>query len=139
MRMCQSHWDMLREEVKAQGLYDLVSANGDIVAMKLVAELKGSPDSRDNFDPLMRCNFMIMNRVMDGLGLMVMAEDFGCPICFLNSQRAEDGSCKCGHPQCPNKQPGSLPDFETWIVGPESCVASVREMAEARGWLKNGN
>lgn len=138
MRMCQSHWDMLREEVTAQGMGNLVSGNGEIVAMKMAAELQSTPgedEQVEDFDPLMRAWFMIMSRTLEMVGLAAMAEEFGCPICALNSYRNEDGSCPCDDPECGGKEPGSIPDHETWLVGDDSCVASLREYAVGKGWI----
>ena len=136
--MCQSHWDMLREEVKSQGMGDLISANGDIVTMKMVAELQAEPGTEErveDFDPLMRCWFMIMNRTLEMVGLPAMTEEFGCPICRLNEMRTEDGQCGCDEPGCEGKFPGAIPDHETWLHGESSCVVAVKEMCVERGWL----
>lgn len=133
--MCQSHWDMLRDEVAAQGMANMVSANGEIVAMRMAAELQGAEDSVEDFDPLVRCWFMIMSRTLDLVGLPALTEEFGCPICFLNSKRTPDGACPCDNAECGGKEPGSIPDYETWLVGEVSCVAAVREMCVERGWV----
>jgi hypothetical protein len=104
--------------------------------MKMVSEAKGDPDSKENFDPLMRCNWMILNRAIDIAGIPAIDDRFGCPICVFNTGRSEDGSCKCDDPHCHNKNPGSIPNFETWLVGPDSAAASVKQMMLERGWLK---
>lgn len=136
MRMCQTHWDMLRNEVTAQGMGDMVSANGDIAAMRMVAQITGAAEeSRTDFDPLMRCFTMIMTRTLEIAGLAAFMADFGCPICTLNKHRMADGACACPNPECGGKTPGSIPDHETWLVGPTSCVASVRAYAVEKGWL----
>lgn len=139
MQACQKHWDMLRNEVEAQGMYHLVSGNSEIASMKLAGELAGETagkeESKDTFDPLMRCWFMIMNRTLEIAGVAALHAEFGCPICRFNEARTEDGRCKCNDPNCKAKEPGSVPDHETWLVGPDSCVASVREMCVERGWL----
>jgi len=133
--MCQDHWDKLREEVTAQGMGDLVSANAEIVTMRMIAELKGAEESKTDFDPLLRCWTMIMGRTLDIVGLSAMTEGFGCPICTLNSYRTPDGACACSNPECGAKEPGSVPDHETWLTGPTSCVTAVREHAQEQGWL----
>lgn len=139
MEMCQSHWDMLRDEVKAQGLYNLVSANGEIATMKMVAEIQKAgteePERVEDFDPLMRCHWMITERTLGMVGPAAFMPEFGCPICFFNSKRTPEGACSCDKPDCGATAPGSIPDFETWLVGPNSCVASVREMCIEYGWI----
>lgn len=135
-KWCQPHWDMLREGVEEQGLSDLVSANGEIAVMKTAGELQGA-DDLSTFDPLMRCFWMIENRILDLAGLAAMHPDFGCPICRHDEQRTEDGRCACPDPACPGKdQPGVIPSAETWLKGPGSAPESVREMALERGWIK---
>lgn len=136
MRMCQSHWDMLREEVHAQGMGEMISANGEVATMRMTAELQLDDEERkDDFDPLLRCWFMIMSRTLEMAGLAAMTEEFGCPICTMNEMRTEDGACPCTDPECGGKEPGSIPNFETWLTGEASCVASVKEMCVERGWL----
>lgn len=138
-RWCQPHWDMMREEVKARGMEPLVSGNGEIAAMKMVGELKeglaGNEEQREDFDPLLRVFWMIENRTIEMIGLVSMTRDFGCPICFFNSFRNDDGSCTCGKPECPYFAPGSIPNHESWIAGDESATASVAAMCREKGWI----
>lgn len=134
-KWCQAHWDMLREEVNAQGMGDMVSANGEIAAMRTVSELKGEADTKEMFDPLMRAFWMIENRLLEGLGAAVLHPDFGCPLCRIRESRTDDGVCKCPNPGCPNRTPGSVPDPETWIKGPDSAVTSLKQYVEKMGWL----
>ena len=135
MQFCQNHWDMLREEVISSGMGNLISGNGEVAVVKMVGEIKDGEDTKENFDPLMRCHWMIVNRSLDYAGPQVFTEQFGCPICFFNNIRNPDGSCPCTNLNCPAKEPGSVPDFETWIKGPDSCVASVKEYVTEKGWL----
>lgn len=140
MDFCQRHWDMLRQEVIDQGMGSLIGANSEIAALKLTGELvdglAGKQESKDTFDPLMRAYFMIFSRTLDMVGLDALREDFGCPICFFNKYRNPDGSCPCTNPNCGGKASDSIPDHETWLVGPESCVTAVREMCVERGWIE---
>lgn len=134
MKMCQEHWNMLKDEVTNQGLDKLVSANSDIAIMKLEAELKGEEDSKEIFDPLMRCNFIIMNRALELVGLQSMSPDFGCPICKFNEALSEEGYCLCNDLSCPGKTT-PIPRFESWLVGPESCVTIVKKYAQDNNWI----
>ena len=134
--MCQPHWDMLRQEIADQGLRAWVAPDGETAVAQLVDGLKRGEDTPVNYDPLMSCNWMLIDRAMQSIGLMVMHQEFGCPICYLNEHiRGEDGSCKCGHAECPNKEPGSVPDFETWLVGPDGCVSAAKAHMVAQGWI----
>lgn len=136
MQMCQPHWDLLRGEVIAQGIGDWIASSGAMAAAQLADQIKRDENTKVNYDPLMACHSMLMSRVAEGLGLMVFAADFGCPICYLNERRTPEGACACGEPDCPNKEPGCLPDFETWIVGPNSCVIAARNYMIEQGWIK---
>jgi hypothetical protein len=136
MNICQHHWDMLRAEVAAQGLTDWVAPDGETAAAQIGNQLVRDEDTRVNYDPLMACNFMLWDRALEMAGPAAMAADFGCPICRFSEYRGPEGQCTCGHPDCPNQEPGSVPDFETWLVGPNSCVAAARDYMVTQGWIE---
>lgn len=126
---------MLREEVKAQGMGEWIAPDGETAMQQMVDQLERGEDTPVNYDPLMSCHHMLMSRAMETAGLAVMAEDFGCPICRFNERRNPDGSCPCHDPACPGKEPGSVPDFEGWIVGEDSCVAAAKDYMVTQGWM----
>lgn len=137
MKMCQSHWDMMRAEIANLGLTDWVATNGATAVEQLADQVKQGP-TPVNYDPLMDAHNMIMMRAMEGLGLMVMSPEFGCPICFLNERRSPEGWCTCGHPMCPNREGGGgqpIADFETWIKGPTGAPAAAKAHMVAQGWV----
>lgn len=136
MQFCQPHWDQLREEVVEQGMGEWIAKDGATASAQLMDFLSKGEDTLVNYDPLMACHNMILVRTMEIFGLYAMSEQFGCPICQLNSRVNEDGSCRCPNPDCDNKEPGSLPNFETWIAGPTSCVVAAKEHMLEKGWLK---
>jgi hypothetical protein len=136
MQMCQQHWDTLRQEVIDQGLGEWIASSGETAVAQLVDQLNRGENTKVNYDPLMSSWFMIMSRVIEGVGLPALAPDFGCPICRLQATVADDGSCNCGGQGCPNAAPGSMPDFESWLVGPDSCVTAAREHMIAKGWIE---
>jgi len=135
MKMCQPHWDMLRAEVAAQGLADWVAPDGETAAAQLVDEVRRGEHTRVNYDPLMAAHNMILGRALDVAGIVVLLDDFGCPICRFNAQRSPDGRCLCDNPQCPGKAPGSVADHETWLTGPASAVTAAREFMVEQGWI----
>lgn len=135
MKFCQPHWDMLRAEVADLGLADWVAPDGATAIEQLADQTKRGDATPVNYDPLMAAHNSIFGRVLEGLGLMVMSADFGCPICFLQERQNPDGSCSCGHADCPNQAPGSLPDFETWLRGPDSAVAAAKAHMVEQGWI----
>lgn len=134
MGICQKHWDMLREEVKAQGLDEWVTKSGEVAVEQIVDQLKkGGEQTAVNYDPLMACHWMIQSRALEGFGLMAIQADF-CPICELLQMWNPDGTCKCEREDCQAKEPGSIPDPEVdWIQGPVG--ASKAYMIE-QGWIE---
>lgn len=134
MRMCQEHWDVLREEVNKQGMGEWVVSDGQTLIDQIVHQAQHG-EQPVNYDPLMSCWMMIVARTTDMVGLAALDPEFGCPICFFNSKRNPDGSCPCGQPECGAKEPGTIPPFEEWIAGPKSCVVAAREHMEEQGWL----
>jgi len=136
MRCCQRHWDMLRQEVIDQGLGAWIASDGEVAVEQLADQLARGEDTKVNYDPLMSCWFMIMTRTLGIAGLAGMHPEFGCPVCRLNEKRTPEGACACGRPECPKGSPGSVPDFETWLVGPESCVTAAHEYMRTRGWIE---
>lgn len=125
MRICQDHWDRLREKIEAAGLKSLVSDSGHEVAEKMKRELEGQ-DDLSTFDPLMGSHWAVVNNSLDYVSranphapLYIMGDSdspedpvdpkmFGdeyagrtwprCPLCYLNL--AHEVSCKgCELPQ----------------------------------------
>lgn len=136
MKMCEDHWTMLREEITKQGMGEWMAPNGEIALEQLANQLTTGEDTPVNHDPLMSCHMMIMQRSVEMAGLIVLTEQFGCPICRFNEHRTEDGRCTCDNPECPCKKPGSVPNHEEWLVGENSCVAAERAFMVEKGWLK---
>lgn len=75
MKMCQPHWDKLRELVEANGMSHLVAKNGE----EAVASFNSGEEV---WDPLMRINMAIMERAIHRWGPIVLTEEFGCPVCY---------------------------------------------------------
>lgn len=89
MKMCQAHWDELKEAVRAKGLYHLVASSGQAAMERAIAEVKGDA-TLSNYDPLMAANWMICGRAIDLGGLYLLgSKENGepyCPLCELNEQ-----------------------------------------------------
>lgn len=85
MKMCQTHWDELKVKVTAKGLFDFVCSNGSETYQRVLGELKGEPETRRNFDPLMSCNWMLFENALRGGGLYLMGQQEDgseyCPVC----------------------------------------------------------
>lgn len=122
MKMCQNHWDKLRQAIIARGLGDLIAASGQEALQQAKEELEGKPKNRQNFDPLMSAHWAICGNAMGLLKdiganpLVLMTSDpehpeHECPLCYLNFLSAEHDRT-CTDPNCP-KQRGM--NFEAWI------------------------
>jgi hypothetical protein len=86
MKMCQSHWLALKDEVTRAGLMDFVAADGKELFDRVIGpELQGTTPSPANQDPLMACTMMIYGRAIEDGGLYLMTRDPDgneyCPLC----------------------------------------------------------
>ena len=114
MRMCEDHWQKLRDAVDATGLGTLVSEGGQEAMMKMVAGLQEGP-SIDNFDPLMQAHNAIMANTMticqERGGQASVAELMGaygddwCPLCYINEQHNQ--ACE---------EEGCTYTFDSWCI-----------------------
>jgi hypothetical protein len=102
MKFCSTHWDALRENIKARGLWDFVSKDGAEAGRKMVAKQeandKGEPPTAASFDPLLLAHMNIVSAYIEDVGINGMVGD-KCPICEVEKSRAGlgkewlDGSC----------------------------------------------
>ena len=79
MKFCQKHWDRLRDVIKAKGMAHLIAKNGQTAAKNIVKELEGKLGA-DDYDPLMACHWLIMERALECGGLYLLNDDY-CPLC----------------------------------------------------------
>lgn len=135
---CQPHWDQLRAEIERLGLSDWIAPSGEVAAEQMASQITTGESTPVNYDPLMASWTMIETRSMERVGLQVMAPDFGCPICFFNDHRTDDGRCKCPREDCEAKEPGSIPPFETWIEGEDGAPAAAKAYMIGQGWVTDG-
>src|SRR5208337_525496 len=91
MKICQEHWDGLKEAIEARGLGHLVAGSGAKAAPIVTDELEGS----DAYDPLIAANFAIWNNALEAFGMSMMYEDAPCPLCLMDKHAAE-----CNDPGC---------------------------------------
>lgn len=115
MRMCQPHWERLRDAIRERGMYEFVASSGKEAASEMVAQLDGTEDPETPFDPLMSAHWGITNQVLDRAGLYVMFPK-------------EDGSERC--PLCEVAEHGGKPD--EWINGESDAI--LQHFRE-KGWL----
>lgn len=136
MQFCTAHWEILKAEVNKLGLAEWVAPSGETAAMQIVNQWELGEVTPINYDPLMASHTMIMTRTFNIVGPAMFNPGFGCPICFLNRSRTSEGTCPCNNDDCGLKTPGSIPDFETWLTGPESAPASAKEFMVSEGWIR---
>jgi hypothetical protein len=121
MRMCQPHWEKLKQKIEERGISRLVSKSGEVVAGKIAKEIESGAGTKETFDPLMSAHNAIVSNAMDTAGLEIMMpnEDGSdrCPICFLQQ------SCKCGAPDCKER-------YEQWV---EFAARDAFERAKSLG------
>jgi hypothetical protein len=114
MKMCQPHWDKIIAAVKDRNMWSLVSANAETAVENIKADIEGDAAA---FDPLLACNFMVMNRALEMGGLYLMGGDY-CPIC--EAMKHQDGL---------KDEKGETWDaarIEThWIDGPANLAMSI--------------
>lgn len=128
MKMCQPHWDSLREIIGQRGLSALLSEDGERAATNVADQLEQGI-TIDNFDPLMGAFFAIASNAMEFVGperSLHLLTGTDCPICYLNewSKQAWDqyvaagaipgvSPCPC---KCGNTLPAELPTYD-WMIG----------------------
>ena len=118
MQFCDHHWQMLREEIRKRGLYDLVASSGQEVALRM---------TQGGFDPLMGAHNVILSALarVAGPGILMIE---GCPVCEGN--KAHDEGCQ--DPTCrPNWYDAWLPELapSTELVKLAQSASSDKEWA----------
>lgn len=102
MKMCQPHWDQIREAIRVRGLSHLGASSGIEALERLNDELAGRA-TPDTYDPLMDANNMIWSKALEFGGLYLMGQkDDGsqyCPLCEvdIHTPAREDGRPEAQH------------------------------------------
>lgn len=91
MQFCKEHWAQLRAAIEVRGLSHLIAKSGEQAFANIKAELEGEASP---YDPLMDCNWMIINRALAYGGLYLMGtkengEQY-CPVCEAVANGAEE-------------------------------------------------
>lgn len=107
MKMCQPHWDKIRDRIKDLGLDHLGAQNAEQAHADMVAQAKGEETA---LDPLMTAHNMILSRALEEGGLYIMG-------------LKEDGSHYC--PICEAVAHGQ--DEKFWIEGPTNAVLKMAQ------------
>jgi len=122
MKFCQPHWDQLREELKKQGLYFMVSKSGEEVVNRFVKEGDGQAVAPD---PLMEAHNMILQRGLQFLPHIIGSnpddtEGHYCALCEANKYLPPHPVTKI---ECAT----------SWI---ETLCQHLKEEYTKEGWLK---
>jgi len=137
MKMCQPHWDRLKQAVINLGAGDLIAPTGEAAIAQLADELADKPKTLENFDPLMNAHNLILANAMDTLAsvgvnpLSLLCADpehpeRECPICYLNWLSLEHDRT-CTVPDC-KKVKGQT--FDDWID--KAAEGSAQHAAELK-------
>lgn len=90
MKFCSTHWNDLRENIKARGIWEFVSKDGAEAGRKMVAKQKANdknePPTKDSFDPLLLAHMNIIAAYVRDIGVHAFVGD-KCPICEVDKSR----------------------------------------------------
>lgn len=100
MKICDSHWQQLRQAITDRGLAGFISKDGEHATENMVAQLQGT-NTKENYDPLMSATFAIWGNALEAFGVEIVHEDAPCPLCVLDKHAAECTDVNC------NKQTGT--------------------------------
>ena len=123
MRMCNAHWDKLRDAIRVRGLDGLIAKDGAQAAADLA---DGRPD------PLMAAHNAIVGNALGVVGLAAMAHnDDGterCPLCYPVELSLQT-RCECGDSACTPESRAAR--FEGWID--RAADEQLQRMGAGRG------
>jgi len=109
MKMCQKHWDALRQGVHERGMSHLIPHSGQDAADRIKKEQQGDAVPPD---PLMEAYNMILSRSIEFLGMYILSMKEGteasneghyCPLCEARDHLP-------AHPET------GVPCDESWIA-----------------------
>lgn len=80
MRICEKHWQMLRDGIASRGLQGLVSTSGDDLGSRIERAISGEATVAGAYDPLFSVSMTINRAALETGGLYLLSGDY-CPIC----------------------------------------------------------
>ena len=99
MKICESHWRMMRDAIEERGLSGLIAKDGPTAFANEVAQLEAAqvgdpePHKAAPFDPLMSMHWHFSNEALRCGGLYLLAAppdgapDY-CPVCEFEKNQA---------------------------------------------------
>jgi hypothetical protein len=90
MKICQTHWDQLKEAINQKGMSHLISKSGEELADRLKKEIN---KELTTYDPLMAANLAIAAASIKDAGIGIMGLDENenpyCPLCEVDKHLEE--------------------------------------------------
>lgn len=114
MKMCKTHWEMMRASISNHGLEGLVAKSGEEAAQNMKTEIEGG---KAPFDPLMSMNWHFSNGALACGGLAMMELD-------------ENGNHHCPLCEFEKNAPGFVPQTEVDLV-----AGQIREWCIGEGLI----
>jgi hypothetical protein len=115
VKLCETHWQQLREAIDVAGLGILIS-DDDEASRRLESYQQLGEWTLDNYDPLLSAQVNIMLNLVRSLGtrlIDVQKADFSaCLLCYANSEHAVG----CDDPTCPSSP---FDQYIDWAVRDE--------------------
>lgn len=68
MRICQDHWDRLREAVEQRGMADLIAPHPNRAITNLATELERGEPTLATYDPLMAAMWSVLSNATETIG-----------------------------------------------------------------------
>ena len=85
MKICPTHWNMLKDACRDRGMWHLVHQSGEAAAEALARQMQSGSEDSDDFDPLLHANMMIWVQALEMGGPYLMDSpsegEHYCPIC----------------------------------------------------------
>lgn len=107
MKMCQIHWDALKQAITDKGMFHLVSKDGHELLDRMKKELN---EEFAQFDPLMSAHNSIVSAAIAAGGIGIMGRDENgneyCPLCECDKHLPDgardwiDGATECSLEYC---------------------------------------
>lgn len=142
MRMCEHHWDLLKEGVKNRRMWHFVPTSGEEATERMKAELEQTvKDPEKHFDPLTGSMFNIATSVGKNIersedplaALQAVGDPNWCPLCTVQQSYDRLHSDPAGLEEFKRTAPpGAIPlDAQGWI---DRTLDGALEYVKDQGW-----
>lgn len=94
MKICENHFEQLKQAIDDRGLTYLIAKNSLLAAQNFSEQARGI-QTKENYDPLMSANWTIWGNALQCFGTEIMSPDAPCPLCILDDHAATCTDTKC--------------------------------------------